>query len=204
MSKKRRSTTVVRHSDRRGAARTQEPERPGFATDRRAQVALLVVVLILATIVVIGTDFVIGAVTGKSSDATPTGTPATATVATSAGPTQFGVVQPGIGGQWTNVSSDQLAQMLQHKDFTLINVKTPYIGEIDGTDLYIPYDQLKAKASLLPADKGAKVLVYCRSGAESAVAAQTLLDLGYTNVWNLDGGMNAWTASGRQLVQKNR
>jgi rhodanese-related sulfurtransferase len=111
---------------------------------------------------------------------------------------------PGVGGYWTDVSPAQLAQMLQTKDFTLVNVKTPYMGEIDGTDLYIPYDQLKARASELPGDKGAKVLVYCRSGGESAVAAQTLLDLGYRNIWNLDGGMDAWTASGRKTVQKNR
>lgn len=94
--------------------------------------------------------------------------------------------------------------MLQSKDFTLINVKTPYIGEIDGTDLFIPYDQLTARASELPRAKNARILVYCRSGAESAVAAQTLLDLGYTNLWNLDGGMNAWQTSGRTLIQKNR
>jgi rhodanese-related sulfurtransferase len=39
---------------------------------------------------------------------------------------------------------------------------------------------------------------------ESAQAAQALLGLGYTNVLNLDGGMNAWQSSGRTLVQKNR
>ncbi len=110
----------------------------------------------------------------------------------------------GQGGHWTNVSPDRLAQMLAHKDFTLVNVKTPYVGEIDGTDLYIPYDQLSARGSELPAAKSAKVLVYCRSGVESAQAAQTLLNLGYTNVWNLDGGMSAWQSSGRTLVQKNR
>ena len=113
------------------------------------------------------------------------------------------VVQ-GKGGTWTNVTADRLAEMMATKDFTLVNVKTPYIGEIDGTDLYIPYDQLEARASELPASKATKILVYCRSGAESAVAAQTLLDLGYTNIWNLDGGMNAWTSSGRTLVQKSR
>jgi len=101
-------------------------------------------------------------------------------------------------------TADRLAEMMATKDFTLVNVKTPYIGEIDGTDLYIPYDQLEARASELPASKATKILVYCRSGAESAVAAQTLLDLGYTNIWNLDGGMNAWTSSGRTLVQKSR
>ena len=110
----------------------------------------------------------------------------------------------GQGGHWTNVTPDRLAQMLTEKDFTLVNVKTPYIGEIDGTDLYIPYDQLSARASQLPATKSAKMLVYCRSGVESAQAAQSLLGLGYTNVWNLDGGMNAWQSSGRTLVQKNR
>lgn len=110
----------------------------------------------------------------------------------------------GNGGQWTNVTPDKLAEMMRQKDFTLVNVKTPYIGEIDGTDLYVPYDQIAARASQLPPARDAKILVYCRSGVESAQAAQTLLDLGYTNVWNLDGGMNAWQASGRQLVNKNR
>jgi rhodanese-related sulfurtransferase len=124
-------------------------------------------------------------------------TPATA-------PATGGTIVQGQGGHWTNIAPDRLAQMLQAKDFTMINVKTPYIGEIDGTDLYIPYNQLTTRASELPQAKGARVLVYCRSGAESAIAAQTLLTLGYTNVWNLDGGMNAWQASGRSLVQKNR
>jgi len=107
-------------------------------------------------------------------------------------------------GSYTNVTADHLADMLKNKDFTLVNVKTPYIGEIDGTDLYIPYDQLTAKASALPQTKSAKILVYCRSGVESLEAVKTLLKMGYTNVWNLDGGMNAWTGTGRALVQKSR
>jgi rhodanese-related sulfurtransferase len=108
------------------------------------------------------------------------------------------------GGQWTNVTPDRLAEMLKTKDFTLLNVKTPYIGEISGTDLYIPYDQLTARAAELPTAKNAKIFVYCRTGTTSAIAAQTLLGLGYTNVWNLDGGMVAWESSGRTLEQKSR
>jgi rhodanese-related sulfurtransferase len=144
---------------------------------------------VLALVAVIAIGFV--ALGGAGSNAAPS---------TATGET---IVQ-GQGGHWTNVSPDRLAEMLTHKDFTLVNVKTPYIGEIDGTDLYIPYDQISARASQLPADKSAKILVYCRSGVESAQAAQTLLNLGYTNVWNLDGGMNAWQSSGRTLVNKNR
>lgn len=119
-------------------------------------------------------------------------------------PPQGGVTVQARGGQWTNVSPDRLAQMLGSKDFTLLNVKTPYAGEIEETDLYIPYDRLAASASQLPADKGAMIVVYCRSGVQSAQAAQTLIDLGYTNVWNLEGGMNAWAAAGRTIVNLNR
>ena len=115
-----------------------------------------------------------------------------------------GTAVQGRGGQWTDISAERLALKLGHKDFTLLNVKTPYVGEIARTDLYIPYDQLAPRAAELPADHSAQIVVYCRTGHESAIAAETLLDLGYTNIANLDGGMTAWAASGRQLVTIDR
>lgn len=115
-----------------------------------------------------------------------------------------GTVVQGSGGQWTNITPEKLGSMLQHKDFTLLNVKTPYIGEIAGTDLYIPYTDVAARSVELPSDRKAKIVVYCRTGHESAIAAQTLVDLGYTDIANLDGGMTAWLASGGELVQLAR
>jgi rhodanese-related sulfurtransferase len=200
MSKKNRSKSTGSAPARKVAA--QQSAMSGVPTDRRAQIGLIVVALVLISVVVIGADWAIGTVFGSPSTASPAATGQSATSAPAA--TQFGVVVQGVGGHWTNVGADQLASMLTHKDFTLVNVKTPYMGEIDGTDLWIPYDQVKAQASKLPGDNGTRILVYCRSGVESAQAAQSLLDLGYTNVWNLDGGMTAWQASGRQLVTKNR
>ncbi len=106
-----------------------------------------------------------------------------------------------LGGRGaTQISSAQLQQELAHKDFVLLNVKTPYVGEIQGTDLWIPYDQLAGRASELPADKSAKIVVYCRTGHESAMAVQTLEGMGYTNLEELAGGMTAWTAGGGSLV----
>ena len=121
-----------------------------------------------------------------------------------AGTGSDGVVVQASGGRWTNITPAKLASMLTQKDFTLLNVKTPYSGEVAGTDLYIPYTDLKARAGELPASRATRIVVYCRSGHESAIAAQTLVDLGYTNIDNLDGGMAAWTASGGQLVQVAR
>ena len=106
------------------------------------------------------------------------------------------------GGSYTDVSVDGLALMLEDKDFPLINVHIPYEGEIEGTDEFIPFDQIDQYLDKLPADKDAKIVLYCRSGSMSGTSARTLVGLGYTDVWNLDGGMIAWQASGRPLLDK--
>ena len=108
------------------------------------------------------------------------------------------------GGSYTDVSAAGLAAMLKEKDFPLINVHVPYEGEIEGTDLFIPFNEIEQNLDQLPADKGARIVVYCRSGSMSAIAARTLVKLGYTDVWNLDGGMIAWKAAGYSLVNKGR
>ncbi len=96
------------------------------------------------------------------------------------------------GGFYTNVTPAELDSMLQNKDFTMINVHTPFEGKIAHTDLLIPYDQIAQDGNQLPADKNAKILVYCRSGHMSDIAAKTLIKMGFTNIWNLAGGMVAW------------
>jgi rhodanese-related sulfurtransferase len=108
------------------------------------------------------------------------------------------------GGHYTDVSAAGLAGMLARKDFPLINVHVPYEGEIEGTDLFLPFDQVGRSVGKLPAEKGAKLVLYCRSGHMSAIAARTLVGLGYTNVWNLEGGMAAWMGAGYPVVHKKR
>jgi rhodanese-related sulfurtransferase len=90
--------------------------------------------------------------------------------------------------------------MLQAKDFPLINVHIPYEGEIEGTDAYIPYNEIMQRLGELPADKNAKVVISCRSGNMSTQAAQELVQAGYTNLWELGGGMVAWNEAGLPLI----
>lgn len=105
------------------------------------------------------------------------------------------------GGSFTRISPAELQTMLQAKDFPLINVHIPYEGEIEGTDQHIPYDQIMQRLGDLPADKNAKVVLYCRSGNMSTQAATQLVQAGYTNIWELGGGMLAWKSAGLPLKQ---
>ena len=48
-------------------------------------------------------------------------------------------------------------------------------------------------------DRSATYLVYCRSGNRSATATSTMIDLGFTKVYELDGGIVAWSAAGNAI-----
>lgn len=93
----------------------------------------------------------------------------------------------------------ELAEALADKDFVLVNVHIPYEGDIPGTDLSIPYNKMADEAPELLPDKDAKIVLYCRSGSMSRTAAQALAELGYTNVWDVPGGMIAWKAAGQPI-----
>ena len=105
---------------------------------------------------------------------------------------------------YTNVSADELNTMLKNKDFVFVNVHIPFEGNIANTDLSIPFDRITEPANLaqLPADKNAKIFLYCRSGRMSASAAEELVSLGYTNIWNLTGGMVEWEKAGFSIENK--
>ena len=100
------------------------------------------------------------------------------------------------GGAYTDISVEELQAMFENKDFLFVNVHIPFEGDIHDTDLSIAYDEINQHMDQLPEDKSSKIVLYCRSGRMSSIAAEELVKAGYTDVYNLAGGFNAWEAAG--------
>ena len=115
------------------------------------------------------------------------------------GQTPLGFAKNGDG--YADISVEQLEELLEGEDLTLVNVHIPYEGELPQTDLMIPYNEIGEQLAELPA-KDAPIVLYCRSGSMSTTAAKVLADEGYTNVMELDGGFNAWEAAGHELLMR--
>lgn len=90
------------------------------------------------------------------------------------------------------ISSQEFTSLANDKNTFVIDVHTPEQTHIPGTNAVIPFDRIQENQDKLPSDKSTPILVYCRSGSMSAKASQEIAALGYTTVYDLEGGTNAY------------
>ena len=79
------------------------------------------------------------------------------------------------------------------EDYVILDVREQDeydAGHIPGAML-LPYTEIESKAEKMLPDKGKQILVYCRSGRRSKIAAEALVELGYTNIKEF-GGIIDW------------
>lgn len=97
-------------------------------------------------------------------------------------------------GSYQTISAVKAKEMMdQNKDIIILDVRTEEefnAGHIKDAIL-IPDTKIKASAESILTNKSAVILVYCRSGRRSAVAASALAAMGYTNVYDF-GGIIDW------------
>ncbi len=97
-------------------------------------------------------------------------------------------------GSSAEISYEELQRLLQNgSPVTLLDVRTRQEydgGHIPGA-LLLPYDEVEQQAAALLPDKSRKIVVYCRSGRRSAIAAETLGRLGYEKVSDF-GAVSRW------------
>ncbi len=92
------------------------------------------------------------------------------------------------------ITVKDLKQKIDNKEyFQLIDVRETFeyeMSNLGGEN--IPLAGILIEADRISKDK--PVIVHCRSGKRSAIAVMQLERLGYTNLYNLRGGILAWAA----------
>ena len=93
-----------------------------------------------------------------------------------------------------NITAEEAKQIMDSEEgYVILDVRTQEEydqGHIPGAIL-IPDTEIKAKAQEVLTDKDQLILVYCRSGRRSKLAAEALVELGYTNIKEF-GGIIDW------------
>lgn len=107
-----------------------------------------------------------------------------------------------------NLTVDQVAEELERGDVLLADLREPdervQNGVIPGA-VHAPRGMLEWWADPTSSyhrpefDPHRRIILHCASGGRSALAADMLHRLGYTNVAHLDGGLKAWKEAGRPV-----
>lgn len=96
-----------------------------------------------------------------------------------------------------NINVEELKMRIEeNKNLVILDVRKPEelngpLGKIDGV-INIPVQELESRVGELDKYKDKEIAVICRTGHRSAIAARILLEHGFTNVENVEGGMTAF------------
>ena len=102
----------------------------------------------------------------------------------------------------STVNAQDFATTIATSGVVILDVRTPgefAAGHIAGA-INIDVESGNFESDIAGLDKNTTYAVYCHSGRRSGIATNTMADQGFTHLYNLDGGIGAWTAAGQQLV----
>ena len=109
------------------------------------------------------------------------------------------------GNEIEMVSPEQVYEAVYNSDqsdIQLVDVRKESEYEVrhlkDAQNICVSSEDFKQKVAVL--DKSKPVYVYCKGGGESAQAAQILKEMGFTKVYDLQGGIDNWQESGLETV----
>jgi len=107
-------------------------------------------------------------------------------------------------GQSSNVKTlkqDELNAKATEKNVVVIDVRTPseiQEGFIPQATAFVDYTSASFQTEVQKLDTSKTYVVYCRSGGRSAKAASFMASHGFSNVYNLEGGINNYSGTLKQ------
>ena len=110
------------------------------------------------------------------------------------GPTSVIITEKGEKTMYEQITQDEAKKIMDSEEKHII-LDTREQDEFDEGHIpgaiLLPYTEIEDKAEEMLPDKDALILVYCRSGRRSKIAAQSLAELDYTNIKEF-GGIITW------------
>ena len=106
------------------------------------------------------------------------------------------------GASVTNQGAADFAKTITDSSVVVLDVRTPgefMVGHIANA-INIDVEGMQFNADVSKLDKTKTYAVYCHSGRRSGIATSEMSKLGFYKLFNLDGGIGAWSAAGQQLV----
>ena len=98
------------------------------------------------------------------------------------------------GAVYVNITAEEAKQIMDSEEgYIILDVRTQEEydqGHIPGA-IVISHEEIAEKAEEVLTEKDQLILVYCRSGRRSKIAAEALAELGYTNIKEF-GGISDW------------
>jgi rhodanese-related sulfurtransferase len=111
-----------------------------------------------------------------------------------------------IIGDRGSVGPLEATELINHKEAVVVDVR-PAADYAKGhiiNAINVPMNGFKNQMTALAKHKDKPVIVSCRSGSQSSVAAAHLRKQGFADVHNLKGGVLAWEAASLPLTKKKR
>jgi rhodanese-related sulfurtransferase len=105
------------------------------------------------------------------------------------------------------ISAAEAHSMVQQNagksDFIILDVRTPleYAGGHLAGALLIDFNSGSFRTEVDKLDKSKRYLVYCRTSNRSGQAVAVMKELGFKEVYDMDGGIVAWEAAGYPMVK---
>ena len=98
--------------------------------------------------------------------------------------------------------NDVKAKLKQPAAFILVDVREESEWEAGRlpTAIHIGKGVIERDIEKKVPDTAQEIVLYCGGGFRSALAADMLQKMGYTNVWSMDGGVRDWKAAGGEMV----
>ncbi len=105
--------------------------------------------------------------------------------------------------QADSVSPQEAATLVSQKQAVIVDVREDdeWQAQHIPDALHIPLGQLNNRLAELDPYKQTRIITQCQKGGRSKKALEALKAAGFSNVYNLDGGLAAWDKAGLKTTQ---